>query len=98
MTHKLDERRLDELLSTVEVTAEPNHVRRLRTQILVRAHAAERSSLLSLLGFRPAILVATGLLGFILGVSLPQQGFGDSHAAAVLEDQPQGFLTGGDLG
>ncbi len=95
MKNAFDDSQLDKVLGVHALDESSEHARRLRTSILVAAHTAPRFSWSGLFGFRPAFLVATGLLGVLLGVTVPSSG--DRSAAAVLEDQPASFLTG-DLG
>ncbi len=95
------DQKLNTLLGTSETVISPDRIRRVRTSILVAAHQAGRRSLLQMwagfIGIRPAMLVATGLLGLYLGASLPTLSLDDSGSSAFLEFHPQGFLTG-DLG
>ena len=90
---------LDKLLSAVgEPGIAPDRIRHVRTAVLVAAHSMGRSSWQrtfgAYFGFRPAVLLATGLLGLVLGASLPAITLDDSGSAAFLEYHPQGFLTG----
>ena len=97
MKRQIDDAQLTRILEAGRTRIEADDVRRVRTSILVAVHSVERFSWASALGFRPALLVATGLIGFMLGVSLPALGSGQAGSATVFEDQPQSFLTG-DLG
>ncbi len=88
---------LDALLAASDLKIAPARLHHVRTSILVAAHSMARQSLAGtiagLFSLRPAMLVATGLLGLFLGASLPSINL-DSPSAAFLDDHPQGFLTG----
>ncbi len=87
---------LDRLLAASEVEISSQRVHHVRTAILVAAHEMGRRGLAdlfaALFGMRPALLLATGLLGLFLGASLP--GMNSDSTAAFLDYHPQGFLTG----
>ena len=94
MQKETQDLQLETALSLLDETPSVQRLQRVRRSVLIAASQKKRGFFASFLGMEPAFLMATALLGLVIGVSVPLPLSGENAGNSISDLQQPGLFEG----